>query len=239
MLKTHDLTILKNLDEELVRINIEVKKGEVVGLVGPNSSGKSLLLSALALQEETFSGDVIVNHYHAKNEPVKAKQHIGYLPGTFTPTPFLTGYEYLETVGAFYNLSPKIRTERILSLAERLDCKSYLYTLNERSGSAFHQRLGIMASLIHSPDVLIWDEPFQFLDEAARQATLELLDDHIKRGGCALVASNELAMIENISDQVIVINEGQVLAEGSLAHLYNHFRPDRKDLSALYRKVFS
>jgi len=238
MLKVRSLSVLRRAEEELVNINLEVARGECLVVVGPNSSGKSLLVRTIATAESDYSGDIMINHYHAKTESAKAQLHLGYLSSNLVPEPHLTGLEYLEMVGAFYGLSPKIRLERILILAERFACKDYLYTLNERLGKAFHQRIGIIASLLHQPDVLIWDEPIVFLDESARVAAITLLQEHLKRGGTVLVSTNDLELAELIGDQILIMQEGQVVAQGTLNQLCNQFKPEHKSLRDIYHHLF-
>lgn len=238
MLKVRSLSVLRHANEELVNVGLEIDRGEVTVVIGPNGSGKSLLCRAVSSSETDYTGEVLINHYSMKSDPEKAKLHIGYLPSDFLPEMHLTGIEYLELVGSFYQLSPKLRLERILATAEMLNCKDQLYSLNERLPRAFHQRLGLIASLIHQPSVLIWDDPWAFLDETAKQASLELLDQHLERGGCALIATNDLDLAEQVANKLIIINDGQIMADGSLSQLLNQFKPERRTLKDLYLKLF-
>ena len=175
MIKVEDLTYNDLAYNELNGVSFTLDKGEIGVVIGPNGSGKSLLLKAIAEPHLDYDGRVTVSHFKAKSEPEKAKAIVGYLPKQPHVDGFLTAFELLETIAAFYQVSPKERQEKILQLANDLYCSDELYTLLERLGPALHQRVGIIASLIHQPSVLGCDEPLTHLDYRCQQAVLNLL----------------------------------------------------------------
>src|SRR5665213_1544685 len=135
-------------------ISLEVTKGELVAIVGPNGAGKSLLLRTIADPDIRFDGDIIVNHFHNRTEPTKAKIQIGYSSPSLGIEKHLTGFEYLELIGSFYQLSGRARVDRITTLAQKFHCLDGLYTLLERQSPALHQKVWLMSSLLHQPPLL-------------------------------------------------------------------------------------
>jgi ABC-2 type transport system ATP-binding protein len=238
MIKIHNLSVLKHAQEELLNISLEVERGECLVVIGPNGSGKSLLTQTIATGENDYTGEIVINHYNLRKDRHKALLHIGYLPNEFLPELHLTGAEYLDMVGSFYQLSPNSRLEKILTLSERFNCKSQLYSLTEGVGRSVRQKIGLITSLLHQPDNLVWDEPLLYLDESAQKTTIEILQDHIKNNGSALIATNNLDFAEIIADKIVVIHDGQILALGTLKQLFNQFKSTHKSLHDLYYQLF-
>src|SRR5688572_24246544 len=151
MLKVRNLTIFDHAEPLLVNSNLSVKRGEVVGVIGPNGSGKTALLRAMAGGCEKYEGEIKVNDFDMDTDPLRAKMHLGYLPSNLALEPYLTGLEWLEVVGSLYHIAPKNRIERILELAERFDCKNFIYTIIEQLGQAEKQKIALIASILHKP----------------------------------------------------------------------------------------
>ncbi|HUD20930.1 MAG TPA: ABC transporter ATP-binding protein [Candidatus Saccharimonadales bacterium] len=238
MIKVEDLTYNDLAYNELNGVSFALDKGKTGVAIGPNGCGKSLLLKAIAEPHLDYSGRVIVSNFKAKSEPEKAKAVVGYLPKQVHPDGFLTAFELLETIAAFYQISPKERQEKILKLANELYCGDELYTLLERQGSALHQRVGIIASLIHQPSVLLWDEPLTNLDYRCQQAVLGLLKSAVAHGATVLIATNDLRLAEELADKIIVLRDGQIVAEGTMKQIHNQVRSPKADLESVYEHLF-
>lgn len=200
-------------------VSFSLAKGEVIVIIGPNGSGKSLLCRVIADPDIRLSGEITVNHFSSQREPGKVKLQIGYATTSNQIEPYLTGFEYLEMIGSFYHLAPAARQSRILALAQQFRCLDQLYTLGERLSAAEAQKIGLMASLLAEPTLLVWDEPTQFLDETSRQAVLNELKAALKAGASAVVATNDLALAQTIADRIIVLDRGQMVTEGTPSQL--------------------
>lgn len=233
MLKVAHLQRLRHIGHELVDVSFSVDKNETVAVVGPNGAGKSVLLSTIA-DPAHAAGEVHINHFNAKTEPEKARLHLGYLPHPVILEPYLTAFEYLHLVGSLYHLSPTTRTERILQLAQELGCVHFLYTLLERLGPALHQKIGLMAALIHQPSVIILDEPTANLDPTGEEQVAQLLTAVVRKGSSLVFATNNLAFAQAVADRIIIFDQGQVTAEGTLAQLHHQMRSKEKDLRSIY-----
>lgn len=236
MLSVRKLTTRENVDG-LSDVSLEVQPGEVVVVIGPNGSGKSRLLRTIADPDSRFDGEIIVHHFHSRTEPEKVKLQIGYASLDSKPEPYLTGFEYLELIGAFYHLAPKLRIERILELGRQFNCLDQLYGLIERQSQATIQKIRLIASLIHQSPLLVWDEPLLFLDPTSQEKVLVELKKEVARGAAVLVATNDLSLAQKIADQIVVLDHGQITTIGSVAQLQNQVGEQKKDLSAVFKNL--
>lgn len=239
MLKVDNLTIIGPAAAEIVDFSLEVKRGEIVVLIGPNNSGKSAILRTLAGLSSNVHGTIKINNINVLKEREKAKTQLGYLPNPVVLEPYLTGFEILEMVGAMHNIAPAVRSRRILALAEYFDCKSYLYTLLENLGRAFWQKIALIASLIHEPTILLWDEPIIHLDPLSQELVSESIKHSAKANTAVIVATNNLDFAQKISHRLILLNNGEVLAEGNLKQLCNQFKVEGNQLSAVYKTAYN
>lgn len=221
---------------QVSNIDITVKRGDVVAIVGPNGSGKSTILERIANPSLSYGGEISLNHFSSRENIDKYKVQIGYLPQNIQLPLHLTGFEFAQIVGSLYYLDAAKRSERIAQLNKqyRVD----LYTTLESVSPAERQKVGLIASLIAEPPLLIWDEPTLFLDPASATATVTLLQEHVENGGAALLASNNLSLVEDLASYIIVIDNGQVVAEGSVQQLLNH-AGNAKNLAAAYARLLA
>jgi ABC-2 type transport system ATP-binding protein len=233
MLKIQHLQRLRHIGRELVDVSFSVDKSEAVAIVGPNGAGKSALLATIA-DPAHAAGTVDVSHFNAKTEPEKARMHLGYLPSPVVLEQYLTAFEYLHLVGSMYHLAPRARTERILQLAQELNCTHFLYTLLERHGPALHQKVALMAALIHQPAVIVLDDPTANLDPSSEEQVAKLLTAVVRKGSSLVFATNNLGFAQAIADRIIIFDQGQVVAEGTLAQLHHQMRSKEKDLRSIY-----
>jgi ABC-2 type transport system ATP-binding protein len=239
MLSVRDLSLFRHATAVLSNVNLEVKRGEVVGLLGPNGSGKSALLDVIAGGYEHFEGEVKLGSYSIKKDRDQAKMKLGFAGSDPVFEDHLTGLEWLEFVGTAYRMAPEARIQAILRLAERFDCKTQLYSTIQRLNSASRQKIALIASLLHQPPVLIWDDPTRYLDPAQQQELMALVKEAAKDGTAALIATPNLWWIEQIADRYIVVSQGEVIAEGTASQLRNQSDAPQKDLATIYRSLFN
>ncbi len=235
MLKVRDLQI--PLTHSTDGLSFQLQSGEILGVIGKNSSGKSELLECLATPSLARSGSVSINNVDALQESLKYRHLIGYLPNPVIIEPHLTGIEFLELVSGSYELSPKDRTEQILKLAEELGCHSEIFTLIERLSNSTKQKVAFIATLLHSPRVLFLDEPWQFLDWSGQEAVTQIIKNQQVEGRVVVISSNDLDRLEELTKQYLVLDEGATLAMGTLTELANSTRSKSKSLPDIWRSM--
>ena len=192
----------------LADVSFSVQAGSVYGLIGPNAAGKTTTLAILAGLLDADSGTASVS--------VDA-QHIGFYSPQFGLFDYLTGREILVTCGRLQGVSRNEIENRanellsVLDLQEAADHYLYEYSLGMRN------KLGLATALIHAPQVLLLDEPFEGLDTASVYRIVKLLKRMAQSGRAILLTSHDLALVERVCDRVGVLHRGVIVREFELS----------------------
>jgi ABC-2 type transport system ATP-binding protein len=212
-----DLTAVDNLD-------LEVRAGEIFGLLGANGAGKTTtILMLLGLSERT-SGAVRVVGFDPARQPLEVKRRVGYLPDSVGFYDDLTGRQNLRYTARLNGLSGKVaeeKVERVLEqvrLADRADDKAGTYS------RGMLQRLGIADALVKDPNVLILDEPTTAIDPIGVVEILDLLRGLVRdRGVTVLLSSHLLSQVQSVCDRVGIFAAGKLVGIGTVAELAARF----------------
>lgn len=190
-------------------LSLQVKMGEVYGLLGQNGAGKSTLTHLLLGFLQPDSGRIAV----MGSTPRAARTQVGYLPERVRYHSSFTAREYLRSLGAFSGLREPHLSVRV---DELLDQVGLWMAANRRLGrfsKGMLQRLGLAQAVIHSPDLLLIDEPSSGLDLAGQRDMVELLADLRAQGLAILMCSHQVAELESLCDRVGVLRQGRIVAE--------------------------
>ncbi|HEU4715525.1 MAG TPA: ABC transporter ATP-binding protein [Candidatus Saccharimonadales bacterium] len=213
-LKLSRLTKRYDSKHGIYDINLEVARGEVFGFLGPNGAGKSTtintILDLLKPQEGTIS--VLGLDHHADMKKVHAR--LGYLSGDMETDPSLTGKQYLSYVA---NLRGGVDESIIDDLAYRL--KSDLSAKIRHLSRGNRQKIGLIAALMHDPDILILDEPTSGLDPLIQAEFNAIIREHKERGKTTFISSHVLSEVQSICDRVGFIKEGKLVHVSTLKEL--------------------
>ena len=214
-------------------INLRLRKGEVLGLLGPNGSGKTTTLAMLLGILHPTSGSFSWFNNGTKDEN---RKRIGSLLETPNFYPYLDAYDNLKVVGTIKNVA---------NLPERINYVLELVDLKERGKRSFRtyslgmkQRLAVAAALLSDPEVLVLDEPTNGLDPQGIVEMRQLIIDIAKEGKTIILASHILAEVQVICSHVVILREGEMVYNGSMDQLLNQeqaFRLSAPDLDQLER----
>ena len=198
-------------------LNVEVHAGEFFGVFGPNGAGKSTFIKLLTGQLRPSKGQIEVLGIDAVKNPQKVKANIGIVPESESPPSFLTPYEFLEFVA-------KLRT--VDSIQERVEHWIEWFGLEEKRDTMCkdlskgqRQKVMLAAAFIHKPKLLFLDEPFANLDPIYQRKCRQWLLEHVKNGGTIFLCSHVLEMAERMCNRMAIINNGKVLAAGTVKGL--------------------
>lgn len=201
----------------LRHVTISAEPGEVVGLLGPNGAGKSTLIRVLTGYHAPDSGEVRICGVDLKQDPVRAKAHVGYLPEHAPLYDDLTAGESLE-----FAAGARLGTHGISSETERVLEACQIQEVVDRPvgllSKGYRQRVGLAIALLGSPDVLILDEPMSGLDPNQADR-IRLTIREASESACVLLSTHALNEAEALCDRVIVLNRGEVVARRSSAEL--------------------
>ncbi len=196
-------------------LSLAVKAGEVIGLLGPNGAGKTTALSILATILPPHSGRASICGRDVVKEPDAARSHLGLVTQSVAIYPALSGRENLEFFGLMQGLSR--RTAH--SLAQRmLDQVGLADRAQDTAGSysgGMKRRLNLACGIIHSPPVLLLDEPTVGVDPQSRELIFELIDQAAAEGRAVIYSTNYMEEAERLCPRVLLIDEGRVVASGT------------------------
>ena len=207
-------------------LDLTVNRGEVFGFLGPNGAGKSTTIRMLIGLLRPTSGSAVVASFDVAKQPLEVKRRVGYMAENPYAYDKLTGREFLSFVGDLYQVPKNEVTERGTSLMKLLDLFDDADKIVEGYSRGMRQKLGLIAALIHEPDVLFLDEPTSGLDPRSARTVKDLLTELAHRGKTVFMSTHVLEIAEHMCDRVGIINHGQLVALGSLAQLRAHGRAD-------------
>lgn len=212
--KTYNNTV-KAVDN----VSFSVKKGELVGFIGPNGSGKTTTIKLLSGVLTPDSGTIKINGYDIQKEPLKAKASIGYIADNPDVFLRLKGIEFLNFIGNVYKVPVEDRKKTVTELAERFELSQALNSQILSYSHGMRQKLMVIAALLHKPDVWILDEPMTGLDPKSAFELKNMMREHTKSGKSVFFSTHVLEVAEKLCDRVIIIKKGHKLYDGTLADL--------------------
>jgi len=210
--------VSKTYDGKQMAVNnlsLYVNSAEIVGLIGPNGSGKTTTLNMIVDLVIPTSGKIKVNGIDLLDNAVVAKQQIGYIPDTDEAIELLTGWEYAHLVAALYGFTGKDTSENIGKLFKAFGIDTVRHKLVETYSHGMTKKLQIIATLAHEPSVIILDEPLSGLDIESILLLKTIIKKLKKKKVAFLIATHNLALAEEMCDRVYILNQGQCIANGS------------------------
>lgn len=207
-------------DKEVLKgINLEVESGQIIGYIGPNGAGKSTTVKILLGMLEGYQGQVKVFDNEISSKSIEYKKRIGYVPETAEMYDTLTAQEYLTFIGEIYGLDYEVvnkKAERLMSLFGIGDVYHSRITSFSKG---MKQKVLIIASLLHNPDILFFDEPLSGLDANSVMIFKEIISKLAAQGKTIFYSSHIMEVVEKISHRIILINGGQIVADGTFGEL--------------------
>jgi len=216
LIETHALT--KIYHRRLIAVNgvsLRVEAGNVFGLLGPNGAGKTTIIKLLLGLHRPTAGRVALFGEPMSPNAAHLRQRIGYLPTHPKLPPRMTPLTYLDFIGKLFGLPNDVRKPRLASLIRAVGLLPAQAQVIKSFSTGMVTRLGIAASLINDPDLLIWDEPTAGLDPAGRKYALDLIRE-LGRSKTVIVSSHILSDIDRVCDHVGVLYEGKLIFQGSM-----------------------
>jgi ABC-2 type transport system ATP-binding protein len=202
------------------RLSFHVNPGEIYALLGPNGSGKSTTMRMLLGLLKPTMGTARINGFDVQENIVEAKRFIGYIPEEPVLPERLTGWEYINYVSDIWRVPRgNERDEEIDELLTLLDIKDASDDLIETYSKGMSRKIGLVAALIHNPKVLILDEVQAGIDPRGAATIKEILNGLRDRGSTILMSTHVLEIAERMCDRIGIINEGKLIAEGTMAEL--------------------
>jgi ABC-2 type transport system ATP-binding protein len=200
-------------------LDLAVSKGEFFALLGPNAAGKTTTVKMITGLLKPNSGRIIIGGYDISQHPVKAKSFIGYVPDVPFLYEKLTVSETLDFIASVYGLSGEEKNrarERMLSM---FDLTGLTHVMVEELSHGFRQRLVFAMVMIHRPEIAIVDEPLVGLDPRSARSVKDSLKKYTRGGGAVFMCTHTLSVAEELADRIGILNNGRLVAVGTVAEL--------------------
>ncbi|EST39435.1 hypothetical protein N566_01970, partial [Streptomycetaceae bacterium MP113-05] len=198
-------------------IDLDLPAGRFVGLVGPNGAGKTTTLSMVTGLLRPDSGTVEIVGHDVWRDPVSVKSRIGVLPEGLRLFERLSGRELLTYMGALRAIPSAESERRAAQLLEVLDLAGAQHKLVVDYSTGMRKKIGLAAALLHNPEVLFLDEPFEGVDPVSAQTIRGVLERYTRSGATVVFSSHVMELVESLCDWVAVMATGRIRAHGRLA----------------------
>jgi len=210
--KYGDLTALDN-------VSLKISSSQVFGLLGPNGAGKSTLLKTLVGILKPTSGTISVKGFDIVKDPEMAKRIIGYLPENPSLYTGLTTQEFLEFVGKIRGVEDDRLGREISEALKSFSLEEKRSSLVGSLSKGMKQKVAIIATSLHSPEVLVLDEPLTALDPKTRVSVKEWIASQTKKGVTTILSTHDLDVAQDYADMIAIIDKGKIVAVGGIESL--------------------
>jgi ABC-2 type transport system ATP-binding protein len=218
-------------------LDLEVGAGELFGFLGPNGAGKTTTIRMLAGVLRPTAGSIVVAGHDMLEAPLAAKRHIGYIPDRPMLYEKLTGAEFLRFVAGLWGRDDEATRRRTDELLELFELTAWKDTLVESYSHGMRQKLLISSALVHSPDVIIVDEPMVGLDPKAARLMKDLLRTFADQGGTVFLSTHTLEVAEALCDRIAILHQGRIRAMGTMAELRAEAAAGAAGLEEIFLKL--
>ncbi|PYZ92213.1 ABC transporter [Salipaludibacillus keqinensis] len=211
----------KSFGEENVldEIDLTVYEGEIIGYIGPNGAGKSTTVKILLGLIEEYEGNVRIFGEDISKGNHTYKRRIGYVPETADLYENLTAYEYLTFIGELYGLEGEEVDRKAKELVKLFGIEEVYHSRISSFSKGMKQKVLIISSMIHNPDLLFLDEPLSGLDANSVMIVKEILAKLAAEGKTIFYSSHIMEVVEKISHRIVLLANGKLLADGSFEEL--------------------
>ncbi len=205
-------------------VSFEVKKGDVFGLLGPNGAGKSTTISMISTLLAPSAGEILYDGKSIFDNQKSVRQRLGVVPQEIALYPTLSGYENLRFWGSIYGLKGDLLKKRIDEVSDIIELNGRLKDRVDKYSGGMKRRLNIGAALLHTPEMLIMDEPTVGIDPQSRNHILDTVLRLNKQGITIIYTSHYMEEVEYLCNKVCIMDEGKIIASGSQDELVEMIR---------------
>lgn len=216
MLNIQHLTKTYGEKKAVDDLSLHIKPGEMYAFIGHNGAGKTTTIKSCCGLLDFDSGDIYVDGISIKDDPIECKKRIAYIPDNPDLYEFMSGIKYLNFVGDIYGVKKDERFERVKKYADMFEITNDLAQPISSYSHGMKQKLAIISALLHSPKLLIMDEPFVGLDPKAAFLLKEEMKKLCEAGGAIFFSTHVLEVAEKICNKIAIIKGGKLVVSGDM-----------------------
>lgn len=196
-------------------LSLHIQKGEIYGFIGHNGAGKTTTLKSCCGILGFEGGEIYINGQSIRENPLACKSQIAYIPDDPELYGFMSGIKYLHFVADVYGVDKSVRAERIENLAGQFSILKDLASPIATYSHGMKQKLAIVAAFLHTPRLILMDEPFVGLDPKASHLLKLMMRAHCEAGGAIFFSTHVLEVAEKLCDKIAIIKQGKLLISGT------------------------
>ncbi len=200
-------------------VSLTVESGDIFGFIGHNGAGKSTTIRAIVGVLDFTEGEILIDGHSVKKDPIECKKITAYIPDNPDLYDNLTGIQYLRFVADVYEMDPSERDAKISKYADMLEITDALGDLIGSYSHGMKQKVAIISALIHSPRLLVLDEPFVGLDPKASFTLKEIMHEMCENGSSVFFSTHVLDVAEKLCNKAAIIKKGKIIASGTMEEL--------------------
>ena len=216
MLKIEHLTKTYGEKKAVDDLNLHIKPGEIYGFIGHNGAGKTTTLKAVAGILQFDDGEILINGKSVRTAPLDCKRDIAYIPDNPDLYDYMSGIKYLNFIADIFGVSAADREARIRKYSELFELTADLAQPIAAYSHGMKQKLAIIAAWLHSPKLIIMDEPFVGLDPKASHLLKGMMREVCDEGGAIFFSTHVLEVAEKLCDKVAIIKGGRLIRSGTM-----------------------
>ena len=202
-------------------LSFTANKGEIFGLLGPNGAGKTTTLRMLATLIRPDSGDALLDGFSVVNQPEEVRGKIGFLTSELKLEDFFTPNYLFDFFSQLYGIAPEVMAERKAKMFERFGVNKFAEVKVANLSTGMKQKLSLVISLVHNPDIIIFDEPTNGLDVLTARTVTDYLQELRDEGKTIILSTHIFSLVERLCDRVGIIIDGRMTACGTLEEVCN------------------
>ena len=219
MLKISNFTKLYDGKPAVEGLDLEVSAGDIYAFIGHNGAGKTTTIKACCGIMNFDEGDILIDGISIKKDPLECKKRIAYIPDNPELYDYLSGVKYLNFVADVFGVGKAEREERIRRYSDLFGLTDDLAQLVSAYSHGMKQKLAIIAAWLHSPKLIIMDEPFVGLDPKASHLLKGMMREVCDEGGAIFFSTHVLEVAEKLCDKVAIIKNGKLVTSGTMSEV--------------------
>lgn len=200
-------------------INIKVDSGDIFAFIGHNGAGKTTTIKSVVGISDITSGDIKIDGISIKKDPLACKKLLAYIPDNPDIYSALTGIQYLNLIADIFKVKKNKRQDLITKYAKLLEIENDLNTPISNYSHGMRQKLVLISAFIHSPKLIVMDEPFVGLDPKASFTVKNMMKDFVENGGAIFFSTHVLEVAEKICNKVAIIKDGEIIKQGFMSEI--------------------
>lgn len=216
MLRIKNLTKTYGNKKAVDDLSLHIQHGEIYGFIGHNGAGKTTTLKSVVGILDFDEGEILIDGKSIRKSPVECKRLIAYIPDNPDLYDFMSGIKYLNFVADIFGVSSEERQEKTRKYTNAFELTNDLAQPISSYSHGMKQKLAVIAAWLHSPKLIVMDEPFVGLDPKAAFTLKEMMREHCDKGGAIFFSTHVLEVAEKLCDKVAIIKQGTLIKSGTM-----------------------